>query len=64
MQQIDYFCPACEKDLSSPVNLNKHLHICNKYQEWIKNYKPVYFKCEECLKTYVSKEFLENHYCK
>lgn len=64
MHQIDYFCPACKKDLSSPANLNKHLHICDKYQEWVKEYKPLYYTCEICLNTYATKDFYKNHDCK
>ena len=64
MQKIDYYCEACNKDLLSGANLNKHLQICEKYKEWIKEYKPVYFKCKICLKTYSNEEFLKIHDCK
>jgi DNA-directed RNA polymerase subunit RPC12/RpoP len=64
MQETEYRCLACKKDLLYAAKLNKHLQICDKYTEWLKNYKPIYFKCKKCLKTYLSEEFLENHVCK
>ena len=63
MQKIDYCCPACDKNLLSIAKLNKHMQICDKYEEWLKKYKPVYFNCKSCLKSYATKEFLENHKC-
>lgn len=63
MQKIDYSCSSCKKDLLSIANLNKHLQTCDKYEDWIKEYKPIYFNCKICLKTYSNEEFLKNHKC-
>jgi hypothetical protein len=64
MQKIDYCCLACNKNLLSITKLNKHMQICDKYEEWLKTYKPVYFKCKSCLKSYATEEFLKNHECR
>jgi hypothetical protein len=48
---IHYICPACNQDLETACNLNKHLIICSKYDSWLKTYVPPYKKIEEKTKT-------------
>ena len=56
-----FLCQACKIDFSSASNLNKHLNVCDKYDEWYKNYKPPICKeCRNCHRKFL-KEYFEEH---
>ena len=56
-----FICYACKQDQHFASNLNKHINICKSYNKWIKTYKPVYYSCDKCNKTYSTNEYLNNH---
>ena len=57
-----YICQACDKDFNNATNLNKHLHICPLYDDWINTYKPVKtIKCDKCNYVYLE-SYIEHHY--
>ena len=57
-------CPACDYESENMALLNRHISKCEKYDEWIKTYKPQYFNCEKCNLTFLNTENLNNHNCK
>ena len=68
MNHSNFICLACEKDLQSASNLNKHLYSCETYPEWIKTYTPPStVDCQVCDKKFTNQNDLNNHhmhYCK
>ena len=61
--KINFICPACRIDFGNATNLNKHLIVCEKYDNWIRYYKaPVSVKCKDCNTEFYD---LKNHFnCK
>lgn len=59
---INFECPACKNKYLNTSELNKHLHFCKLYEEWIKTYTPpVQIKCENCNLSFVKKKYLYEH---
>jgi hypothetical protein len=67
INQYDFICLACKKHMSNGFNLNRHLKICTKYDEFIKTYTPPEFiNCNNCEKKFINNDSLQNHkinYC-
>jgi len=58
---MEYECQCCNQKCGTIANLNKHLSICPKYHEWIKNYKPPQsIRCEKCKRNFID---ISNHIC-
>lgn len=57
-------CFACNFKTDNVALLNRHIRICENYDEWIKTYKPEYFNCEKCNLIFSSNIYLNNHNCK
>jgi hypothetical protein len=56
----EYRCSACNK-IFDFYTINKHLKLCDKYDEWIKNYiPPKIIICEFCKLNFNESNF-ENH---
>ncbi len=56
-------CLACTESYYTHASLNKHIQSCIKYNEWIKTYNPIYFKCKECSLNFINKKYLNSHNC-
>lgn len=55
-------CEACGFESQYHSSLNKHLSKCEKYEEWIKTYKPpTQFICRGCEKAFINKKIYEKH---
>ena len=53
-----FVCEACNVDFHLPSKLNKHLSVCDKYDEWIKSCEPPKLeKCENC-----ERQIIKNYY--
>ena len=61
MENINFICPACNKEFNNSAFLNKHLSLCDKYDEWIKKYEPpIIIECKKCDKNFYD---INNHNC-
>ena len=43
--------------------LESSTDIQESYNEWIKTYNPIYFKCKECSLNFINKKYLNSHNC-
>jgi hypothetical protein len=59
---IYFICPACNMDCTNAAHLNKHLNICLKYDEFIKQYKLNNISnCEKCNMKFINDKYLKEH---
>ena len=54
-------CPACNLSYENPSFLNKHISVCEYYDEWYKTYTPPkYTICTKCKIYFID---ISNHKC-
>lgn len=62
MNVFDLKCEACGFESQYFATMNRHLAKCEKYDEWIKTYKPPKgHTCRGCYRVFIDKEIYEKH---
>lgn len=57
----EYKCSACN-EIYDFYSINKHLQICEKYDNWIENYVPPKTEpCDICNLNFIDNIYLEKH---
>ena len=42
-------CDACEDEFETCYQINKHITVCERYDDWVRTYKPpVSIRCDTC----------------
>ena len=61
-QNIELNCDACGFHTTHLATMNRHLVKCDKYEEWIKTYKPPKgYECLSCNKVFITEEIYNKH---
>lgn len=62
MNVLDLKCDACGFETQHAATMNRHLINCEKYDEWIKDYKPPKeIICRGCCRGFINEKVYHNH---
>jgi len=58
---MSFECPACNVTYENASFLNKHISICEYYDNWYKTYTPPkYMECDKCKRQFID---ISQHQC-